>query len=162
VCEALVDVAQDPRRAPDRLQLGGLLDGSQAEDDARRGQELEAALAQVLLDHKRHVLGLDGDGSFGEAAQARGERPRQIAVELHDLRSRHRAGGLDVAPVGEQHHVLVIHQHKGVRARETREVLDVDRVRDEEGGRSEPVQLGAQPLDAFVHEFLARYSSASR
>ncbi len=107
-------------------------------------------------------VGVERDRSLGELAELRAQESEDVAVGLDDLEAAERFRRLDVAAVRRQHEAVAADQDRGVRAREAREVADVDRIRDEERGCAQGVELAAQELDPGVHACSFRYVSASR
>jgi hypothetical protein len=159
-------VVDDPRRPTDRVELAGLLEGPKADDDPRGREELEPVGRELGMARHGQVVSLEGDRRVGEARQVGGDPGDEVALDEDDVDALDGARRVGVAPVRHEHDVLVFHEHKCIRALETGQITDVDGVGGEERSGLDPVELGAQPLDARVHEapfcWSMRNTSASR
>ncbi len=163
VGERLVHVADDRRRAADRVELGRLLRRTDLRDDGGRGLELDPGGLERLVRRDVHVVGLEGDVEAAELAQARADPAEDVALGLEDLDSLQAARGREVAVVGREHRRVAREEHGGVRALEPGQVVDVRRRGDEERLDPEHVELGAELFAAdLAHADSARWTSASR
>ena len=80
----------------------------------------------------RHVLRLEGDRAADQSRQLPAQVAVEIALRANDLDPLHAAGGLDVAPVGQEPDAIRCGESGGVRARESGQVADIRSVRDEQ------------------------------
>jgi hypothetical protein len=149
-CKRLV---RDLRCPTDRVQLGLVLHGAQALDEAAPRHELEAPVGQHAVARVRERLRLEGD----PAAQSCREVGIERAARLRELDAVDGTAGICIAEVGEQAQPLGLDEERRVRALEAGQVAEVRRVADEQ----RLVERGAQALDAVAHR-AARNSRASR
>ena len=98
------------------------------------------------------MVGFEADRPARQLAQPLGDSGQEVALDDLDVDPFDGARRLCVAPIRHEHDLLVLHEHECVRALEPRQVADVDRVGDEERCDFEPLQLGAETLDALVQD----------
>ena len=153
--EPLEHAVGDRARAPERLELALVLDGTQLLDETLARHELEPARAQLLGERPREHVRLEAD----PAREVFTEPTDQGTLRLHRLDTVDGLRRLDVAEVGEEPHPLRLDEQRGVRALEAGQVEDVDEVGDEQRLLEEP----AQPFDPGAHSiFSLRCSRAIR
>jgi hypothetical protein len=137
------------------IELAVVLDRAQLLDHRLRERQLHAGAAQPLVERIREHA-LEGDLV---PAQQLAELADRVALRLHRLDARDGACRLDVAEVREQPDAVALDEERAVRAVEADEVLDVDRVRDEQ----RPVEPLLQSADTIAHVSCSfRYSRAIR
>jgi hypothetical protein len=111
------------------------------------------------------VVGFEGNGRLGSLGERGRDSGRELPVDEDGLRPVDTAGRLDVAAVREEQNLREFYERERVRALEPRQIPDVNRIRDEEGCGSDPLELGTETLDSPVQDasFLStRKASASR
>ena len=94
-----------------------------------------------------HVVGLEGERPGGQVAEPPSKPAQEIALRLNHFDAVEGTGGLEIAPVGREHDAVRPDDACGVRALETREVENVDRVRDEQVLSAGGLELGPNALD---------------
>jgi hypothetical protein len=166
LCEPLVHRVRDSRSAADLVELGRLLHGAQLLDDPIRRDQVETRAREGRMPSNREVVGLEGHRTLREAGQRGGNTRCELAVDQHRLDAFDLAGRTDVAPIREEDDLLVLHEHKRVRALKAAQIADIHRVRDEEALSAQTPELRSKPLHALVHSLSSRLcasnTSASR
>ena len=126
--QALVHAVRDPRRLTDGVELAGLLDRPQRLDETAARHQAHTGLAEDLVVRVADRVGLEPD----RVGDPTGEVAVDEALGLLDLHPCELPCPLGVAEVGEEPDAVLLHENRGVRALEARQVEDVGRRGDEQ------------------------------
>ena len=152
--DPLVRPVRDRGRPADLLELVLPFDRAQAFDQAHPRDELEAAVAELLVVSVGEIGALEGE----LARQELGHVGDRLSPGLDELDVRDGARGPGVTEIGEQPDSLRLDDDRDVRADEAGQVADVRR-----GGDDQRLfELLYEFFGAGVHSFPARYARASR